>query len=354
MEFIKRNTNLKFNYKLIDEISEQFKISKEIVKIIYSKGNTTKKDIVSFLQPSKNKLYDPYLLNGVSDAVKIIKNAIGNNLKITIIGDYDTDGMCATAILYKWFNSINYNVSYFLPNRFVDGYGLTNDVVDKIIELYNPNLIITVDCGISSFNEIEYVKNKGINVIVTDHHEIPNVLPNCTIINPKLKNQEYPFKELCGAGVALKLVQALGNLELTNKLISIAMLATVADIVPLINENRTIVYNGLKKWKENLPVGILTLIKHLDIKNLTSTDISFKIAPKLNTAGRMGDATVAFKLLIENNETEIEKTIDEINQLNEKRVSDGEVVYNDCMQMLLYENISRLKAIVLFKENWTS
>lgn len=354
MKFIKRSSNIKFNNKLISEVSREFKISEDLVKIIISKGLTKKKEIKEFLEPSNFKYHDPFTLVGVKEAVEIIKRNVKDNKQITIIGDYDTDGICSTAILYKYFESINVVADYFLPNRFVDGYGLSIETIDKIIELYNPNLIITVDCGISNFKEVEYAKSKGIEIIVTDHHEIPEVLPNCVIIDPKLENQNYAFTELCGAGVALKLVQALAGYKFASKLTSIASLATVADIVPLVNENRAIVYNGLKNYKENLPKGVIKLIDKLKITNMQASDISFKLAPKINTAGRMGDANVAFQLFIENDDKIIAKRILELTQLNEIRVSDGVEIYEDAMNMLENVNISNLSAIVLYKENWNS
>ena len=200
-------------------------------------------------------------------------------------------------MLYKYFESINVKVDYFLPNRFLDGYGLTIETAQKIIENFNPDLLITVDCGISCHKEIDYLLEHNVDVVVTDHHEVPDIKPNCICLDPKDPIQTYPFKELCGAGVALKLVHALGGLKQFLNLTNIASLATVADIVPLVNENRAIVMHGLNN-QQNLPEGIKKLLTSLKITNLTSTDIAYKLAPKLNTAGRMGDATLAFKLFI--------------------------------------------------------
>lgn len=354
MKFIKRSSNIKFNNKLISEISNEYNISSDLVKIIISKGLTRKKEIAAFLEPDSFRYYDPFTLGGVKEAVEIIKRAVKENKRITVIGDYDTDGICSTAIMYKYFESVGKKVDYFLPNRFVDGYGLSIDTINKIIELYNPDLIITVDCGISSYKEVEYAKSKGIEIVVTDHHEIPDIVPDCVIIDPKMPNQNYPFSELCGAGVALKLVQALAGYKFAAKLTSIASLATVADIVPLVNENRAIVYNGLKTYKENLPKGVLKLIDKLKITDLQTGDISFRLAPKINTAGRMGDANVAFQLFIETDDKIIAKRIAELNELNEIRVSDGVEIYEDAIKMLNEQNISELSAIVLYNDNWNS
>ena len=289
----------------------------------------------------------------MQEAVNKINDAISNNKKIIIVGDYDTDGICATAVLYKYFESINVKVDYFLPNRFLDGYGLTIETAQKIIENFNPDLLITVDCGISCHKEIDYLLEHNVDVVVTDHHEVPDIKPNCICLDPKDPIQTYPFKELCGAGVALKLVHALGGLKQFLNLTNIASLATVADIVPLVNENRAIVMHGLNN-QQNLPEGIKKLLTSLKITNLTSTDIAYKLAPKLNTAGRMGDATLAFKLFIEKNQNLLNQILTELENQNNARVEAGNYIFSDAINMLESVNISLVGAIVLKSETWHS
>lgn len=352
MKFLKRNVEKDFNNKLIAEIKNKYSISEDIVKLIMSKGYNTSQAINEYLQPQNFKFHNPFNLSGMKQAVEIINNAVSLRKKITILGDYDTDGICSTAILYKYFESVNIKVDYFLPNRFVDGYGLTMDTIDKIEKQFKPDLLITVDCGISSYKEIEYAKQKGIEVIVTDHHEIPPTLPNCVVIDPKIKDQKYEFSELCGAGVAFKLVQALKGYNFASQFLSIAAFATVADIVPLTNENRAIVYHGIKNYKQNLPKGVLKLIDRLKITNLQTSDISIRVAPKINAAGRMGDAGVAFRLFIEKSDQKINETIKQLEALNEVRVSDGDEIYQQALEMLSTQNVSNMKAIVLYKDEW--
>ena len=351
MKFMKKN-NGNFNNKLIAEITQAYGVSEDIVKLIISKGYNTKKEIVAYLEPQNFSYHNPMLLKGMKQAVAMIQDAIRLNKKITVLGDYDTDGICSTAIMYKYFEHVNIKVDYFLPNRFVDGYGLTMDTVDKIAEQFAPELLITVDCGISSYKEIEYAKQKGMQVIVTDHHEIPDILPDCVVIDPKQEDQAYPFKELCGAGVALKVVQALAGQEFANSLESIAAFATVADIVPLVDENRAIVYHGLKSYQTTLPKGVLKLIDKLKIKDLQATDISMRVAPKINTAGRMGNADIAFQLFIQNDETFLKNQINKLDELNQVRVSDGAEIYEEALNMLSTQNVSDLKAIVLHRPDW--
>lgn len=349
MQFIKKSKKL--NNKLITKFSTENNISKLVVKLAYMNGMETEKDLYNYFNPSINSFHNPFLLKNMNEAVAKISNAIASKQKILILGDYDSDGICATAILYKYFTDRGVSVDYFLPNRFTDGYGITVDTLDKIKKMYNPNLIVTVDCGIACHKEIEYAKKLGLDIVVTDHHEIPKQIPDCICVDCKFEDQPYPFKNLCGAGIALKLVQALSGLSTALEYTSICAIATVADIVPLIDENRVIVHHGLSNIN-NLPKGVKTLLKTLGLKNVTSTDIAFKIAPKLNTAGRMGDATLSFKLFIENDDNEIQNILNILNDLNTKRIDAVNSIYDDCINMLKDIDISRLGAIVLCKDNW--
>ena len=353
MEFIKAN-NFNFNENLIEEYSKKFNLHKDVVKLLFARNITEENEIKNFLTPPENLFFDPFLLGDMKEVVEKINNAIQQNKSILILGDYDTDGISASAILYKYFKSINVNVNVFLPNRLVDGYGLTCDTIDKVKSLYNPDLIITVDCGISCYNEIDYCKSLGVDIIVTDHHDIPEIVPNTLIINPKLSNQNYPFKELCGAGVAFKLVQALAGIETAKEYLTIASLATVADIVPLVSENRAIVFYGLKN-QENMPIGLVQLIKKLKISlPISAQDIAYKLAPKINASGRMGDASISLKLYLEENKKEISNIIAELLEINDRRVAETNAIYEDTLQKLKDVNISQLGAIVLYSNEWES
>lgn len=349
------NLNKNYNKEKINQFAKMYKLDKLIIKLLFSRGYDTKEKISKFLNPNLKDFYNPYLLNDMNQVVQKIKNHLAKNSSITILGDYDADGISATAILYKYFESIGVKVNTFLPNRVADGYGLTNETVEKIKYLYNPDLIITVDCGISCVEEIEYCKNLGIDIIVTDHHDIPENIPNCLIINPKLPNQKYPFKELCGAGVAFKLIHALAGINEAMKYITLASIATVADLVPITDENRAIVYFGLKNQKELMPIGLQKLAKKIKVSMpMTATDISFKLAPKINATGRMGDASISFNLYVSNNEKEITKNIDTLMDLNDKRLQETNIIYEDSINLLKNVNISNLGIIVLYNENWES
>jgi len=320
MEFIKKN-NVQINTEKIQVFAEKFNLNEEVVKLLFLRGIDTEDAIQKYINVGETQLYNPFLLKNMNEVVAKIRYYMSNNKRILIMGDYDTDGISASAILYKYFEKNNIHVDVFLPNRFVDGYGLTIDTINKVHSIYNPDLIITVDCGITCVEEIKHCKNLGIDIIVTDHHDIPSEIPDTLIINPKLPDQIYPFKELCGAGVALKVVQALAGLSEALNYTTIATLATVADIVPLLDENRAIVKLGLQNQKDQLPKGLKALSKNLKISlPLSSTDISFKIAPKINATGRMGDALISFKLYVENDEQEIQKYINDLLELNDLRV----------------------------------
>ncbi len=352
---IKKNESIDIEQSKVNKLASFFKLDQNIIKLLIARGYNTKEEIYDFLNPSTNKFYNPYLLSNMKEVVSRIKSAVEKKEKIVILGDYDTDGISATAIMYKYFETLNHKVNVFLPNRIADGYGLSFDTIDKIRSSYNPKLIITVDCGISAYEEIEYAKSLGIEIIVTDHHDIPDKVPDCLIINPKMPNQKYPFKDLCGAGVALKVVQALTNIKSSLKYLTIASLATVADIVPLVDENRIITYFGIKNQKDDMPLGLQKLIKKLRIDTpLSSTDISFKLAPKINATGRMGDPIIAFNLYVQKDLKEINNNIVALLDLNSKRVAETNAIVQDAMQMLENVNTAKKGIIIVKNEKWES
>ena len=353
MEFKYRYKDIKINEKKVKENADKLDLPEDIVRLLNYKGILSYESLKTFLNPNIEQLHDPFLFNDMQKVVDKIRLAIKSKKRIIIVGDYDTDGICATAILYLYLKDLNTKVNYYLPNRFADGYGLTSEVISKIKQEFEPDLLITVDCGISSHKEIELAKSLGIDVIVSDHHELPEILPDCLIVNPK-EDGKYPFKNLCGAGVSLKIVQALGGLSIIKKFMFICSLATVADIVPLTDENRAIVSIGLDSKDSFIPKGIKMLIKALQIKKLTSSDISFKLAPKLNTAGRMGDASIALRLFLERNTDKLQEIISELFQKNDLRLLACSQITTECMEMLSNINVSNLNAIVLYKADWAN
>lgn len=343
------NLNKEFNSKM----SKMFNLDEHLVGLLYSRGINTQEKLNKFLSPSLTDLYDPFMFEDMHEAVNLIEAHIAKNSKILVFGDYDVDGISASAILLKYFNYVGANVSNFMPNRYEDGYGLTIETIDKIFKENKPDLIVTVDCGITGIQEVEYIKSKGVDIIVTDHHERGEELPNCLIINPKV-SQTYPFKALCGAGVAFKLVQALAGLTIASEYLPICAIATIADIVELLDENRTIVYLGLKNMKK-APVGVLKLMSECGLnENCKASDIAFKLAPKINASGRMGSADTSLELYMEENPANIKKICNQIISFNNQRQKLCDKVYNDVKTELKSTNIFRVSAIVMSSPEWDS
>lgn len=336
----------------VDLFAGQFHLSPRVMDLILSRGISTEAAIAEFLDPKE--LADPYLLSGMRalcDRIRIAKE-LGD--KVLIFGDYDVDGISATAIMLKLLKLLGIQANYYLPNRFIDGYGLTNEVIDKIAAKFEPDLIITVDCGISCYAEVEYAKSLGIDIMVTDHHEIPEQIPDCVVVNAKLEGQAFPFRELCGTGVAYKIAEALlGKVE-AEQFLPIAAIATITDIVPLLSENRTIVSRGLKLCDKYLPIGLKMLFKEYEISTLkpNAVDISFKISPKLNASGRMGDAADSLKLYLETDPVKIKKNIEKIKQHNTKRQEICNKIYADCEKALAKQDMKMQRVICLASKSW--
>lgn len=352
MKFIKNNQSVQVvPADFLAEASQKFDISPKVMEQIILRGNDTIEKIEAFLNPGQSEFLDPFDLNGMHELVERITKAKEAGETVLVFGDYDVDGISATAIMLKALKVFGINAKYYLPNRYVDGYGLTNEVLKKIKRIYNPNLIITVDCGISSYQEVEFARSLDIEVLVTDHHEIPEILPDTIVLNAKIPNQKYGFDGLCGTGLAYKIATALIGKE-AEFLLPIACLATIADIVPLLSENRAIVHFGLKKL-EQLPIGLKLLFKNLSLKlnNCTSTDISFKVAPKLNASGRMGDAQDSLKLYLSEDVAECQKLIAKILEHNDNRKELCSVVEKDCANILGKLNLTA-PSIILSSKDW--
>lgn len=284
-------------------------ISPELVRqILFYKGIKTDEEAEKFLNLDYERdLHDPFLMKDMDKGVERILQAIKNNEKIVIFGDYDADGVCASAIFHDFFKKIGFeNFHIHIPNRNLEGYGLNFEAIDEFIA-QKASLIITLDCGITDYEEVEKANSLGIDVIITDHHLVPEKPPNAfAIIDSKQKNDNYPFKDLCGAGVAFKVIQAVitkGKFNIVpgweKWLLDLVALATVADMVSLINENRVLSYYGLKVLEKTSRPGLLALFRRLDInpKYITEDDISFMLAPRINIASRMGHANTSYELL---------------------------------------------------------
>ena len=342
------------NTEFVNEMSKIFNLDKHLVHLLYARGIDTQAKLSQYLSPSIRDLYDPFLFEDMAEVVEKIEKHIAKDSKILIFGDYDVDGITASAILIQYFQSVGANVTNYMPNRYKDGYGLSVQILNKIFESNKPDLVITVDCGITAVEEVEYLKQNNVDVIVTDHHEPGETLPNCLIINPKVSNT-YPFHCLCGAGVALKLVQALAGITVATKYLPICAIATIADIVELLDENRAIVSLGLKDV-DKLPVGILRLMQECGVNksNCKASDIAFKIAPKINASGRMGSAETSLELYMEENPNKVKPIINKILEFNNRRQQLCDKVYTDVKSELHDKDIFKISAIVMSSPEWDS
>ena len=297
-------------------------LDERILEYIDRKFNDDNFDREKFLNPSLEHLRDANKLKNIDLAVAKIKKAIGERKKILIYGDYDSDGICASTILYLHLKSLGAIVDVFIPNRFENGYGISVDAIEVVLSEYCPDLIVTVDLGITAVEEVEIIKQEGVDIIITDHHLPLAEVPDCIIIDPKYDNEEYGFDGLCGAGVAYKLVEALSGRETANKYLDILAIATVGDIVPLIDENRVIAKFGIEKINRGDCLESIKFIKEkLEIERLNSTDISFKIVPRLNSSGRMDNALKVFNFLIQSDKRALQECYSEIETDNNLRLA---------------------------------
>lgn len=317
MKLINRHENFKFDDNLIEKFTKKFNIHDDVVKTVIASGYDTEEKIDKFLNPSEKDLYDPFLLNDMQKAVDRINEAINNDEHILIYGDYDVDGVCATTILMLSLLKRTENVSYFLPDRKNHGYGLSEKSIEYVMEEYNPDLIITVDCGITNIQPVEYVFDLGVDIIVTDHHEPKEILPNCLCIDPKLNG--YPFPGLSGAGVAFKLANALEN-KIDSSYIDIVAISTVADLMPLVDENRYLVKMGLEILNTHRRKCIEILIEACNVKELIDeVTIGYILAPKINALGRLSNPMKAVTLFLTDDENEMKNIIDVLLHENTKR-----------------------------------
>ena len=333
----------------INEIARDFSLHKETAGILYSRGIKTDEELSAFLRPGWKRFKDPFLLKGMSNAVERIKQAVEGEETVVVYGDYDVDGISATALLTKALTELGLDVVSFVPER-ADGYGLSKANIDKIFDEHFPELFITVDCGISGKKEVEYIKELGADVIVTDHHELPEELPDCTIVNCKQKSA-YGFESLCGAGVAYKLAYSLIGTK-ANKYIDYVTIATIADSMPLVNENRDIVYEGIKYIKSGKAApAINALMEVAGMKEVNATSLAFMVAPRINAAGRMGNAALALELFLTSDESVAKTIAAKLNEFNISRQSECDLLYKSARQKAVEESFDK-KIIVLLESEW--
>ena len=326
----------------VNSLQADLKIPNFVCSLLIQRDINSLDKAKSFFRPKLDSLHDPYLMKDMEKAIDRVNK--GKKEKILIIGDYDVDGTTSTSMLYAYFKQREFDVLYYIPDRYKEGYGVSLESIDYADE-NSVKLIITVDCGIKAVNEVKYANSKGIDVIVCDHH-LPDVdLPKAhSVLNPKQLDCRYPFKDLCGCGIAYKLITA-HNIKSANKLnirslLDFVALATISDMMPLIDENRVMVFHGLNEINNNPRLGLRNFLK--SINKVDESKISFNIGPRINAAGRMKNGKIIVELLTEEDANKANSLSNEVEYLNLKRRSIEKKVYENVIKKIdntKYSNI---------------
>lgn len=331
------------------------------LNLLKNRGLNTIEEIENFIEPDLSDLHNPFLLKGMKETVDRIKKSIDNSESIFIFGDFDADGITSTSILVKLFrDKLNYPVEYYLPDRHKEGYGLSKSALD-VVKMLGADLILTVDCGISAIEEVEYCKSLSMDIIISDHHKPQDKLPNCIIVNPKQSDCEYPNKNLAGCGVAFKIACALYP-NLYNELdfeeyLNIVAFGSIADVVPLKDENRVIAYYGCRNMGDTTNIGLKKLIEKSDIQDrkITAGQVGFNLAPKINAVGRVSKADMGVELFTLKDESMIDYITDELIRLNEYRQSIESDMIEQAIEVIESDDeLKNGKIIFIAKDDWNT
>ena len=358
----------KWNYLPLTKEQEQIKESLQsdigassvICELLVRRGVKDKEEAQKFFSPQLSDLHDPYLMDGMREAVDRLNYAIGQKEGILIFGDYDVDGTTAVALVYKYLKPYCFNIEYYIPDRYEEGYGISKKCIDYAYDK-DIKLIITLDCGIKAIDKVEYAKSKGIDFIICDHHVPDNELPNATaILNPKLENSNYPFSELSGCGVGFKFMQGFAKDNGIDEsslypLLDFVALSIASDIVPIIGENRILAYHGLKRLNEKPSHGLKGIINICGLQNkqINTSDIVFKIGPRINASGRMEQGKEAVDLLLSTDFEAAKERSKNINQYNEERKALDKTITEEANEILSKkENFEEQKSIVIYNRSW--
>ena len=342
------------------ELGEKIGMSPILANLLIQRGIKTESAAKRFFRPMLNELIDPFLMNDMDVAVDRLNDAMGRKEKIMVYGDYDVDGCTAVALVYKFLQQFYSNIEYYIPDRYEEGYGISIKAMDYAAER-GVTLIIVLDCGIKAIEEIAYAKSLGIDFIICDHHVPDDELPVAVaILNPKREDSTYPFKDLCGCGVGFKFMQAFAKnngipFSRLIPLLDFCAVSIAADIVPVTGENRILAFHGLKQLNQSPSVGIKSIIEisGLNGREITMSDIVFKIGPRINASGRMQNGTEAVDLLVER---DFEKALAEANRINvynEQRKDVDKQMTEEANQIIeKLESQKHHSSIVLYDENW--
>ena len=342
------------------DLAEKIGMSPVLAGLLIQRGIKTESAAKRFFRPMLNELIDPFLMNDMDMAVDRLNDAMGRKERIMVYGDYDVDGCTAVALVYKFLQQFYSNIDYYIPNREGEGYGVSHQGIDYAAET-SVKLIIVLDCGIKAIEEIAYAKQRGIDFIICDHHEPDDELPSAVaILNPKRKDSTYPFKQLCGCGVGFKLMQAFAKnngipFSRLIPLLDFCAVSIAADLVPVEGENRILAFHGLKQLNQSPSIGLKAIIEICGLTNreLTMSDIVFKIGPRINASGRMQNGKEAVELLVER---DLQKALTEatrINEYNEQRKDVDKQMTEEANEIVArLESQRHMQSIVLYDEGW--
>ncbi|WP_294974222.1 single-stranded-DNA-specific exonuclease RecJ [uncultured Leuconostoc sp.] len=349
--------------KTVRQLTTKLNIDPLTATVVAQKGYTTPEAAFQYLQPNIDQLHDPMLLHDMDKAFERLTEAAFGGEKIVVYGDYDLDGMTSTAVMVEALEVLGADVTAYIPDRFNDGYG-PNITVYKRLIAEGAQIIVTVDNGVSGNEAVAYAMTQGVDVIITDHHELPPTLPNAyAIVHPRHPDGHYPFDDLSGVGVAFKVAQALltdgqsvtDKSDLPTEMLDLVALGEIADMVSLTDENRTLVSWGLKQINDNPRPGLVALLKNAgQIANqpVISETVSFKIAPRLNAVGRLGDARLALELLLSQDSDEASEIASQVEAINAQRQEIVEEVFGAAKQIALSDKHANDQVLVVAGENW--
>ena len=344
----------------VASLKKEFNTSEIIAKVLANRGIESLKSSHDFFNPSNDQLHDPFMMKNMDIAVNRISKNIQNQKPILIFGDYDVDGTTGASLLYLGLKDLNAIVEYYIPHREKEGYGLSSGGIDYA-QSVGADLLITCDCGINAFEPVDYANEHGVDIIITDHHIPDKKLPNAyAVLNPKQKGCEYPFKGLCGCGVAFKLISALSeksgigqNVGLNY--LDLVALATSADMVPILDENRVLVHGGLDQLEESKSPGIHQLLVQTGLvgESLNVGKLVFGLAPKINAAGRMGDANRTVELLTTSDKTRAEELASILVRENKRRQLIQEDIVNDAIRLVHSQvDLENNKVVIIGSKGW--
>ena len=334
----------------IKSLNDTLKIPEFICSLLLQRNINSLEKAKQFFRPNLDLLHDPFLMKDMLRIVEMLEASKAK--KIMILGDYDVDGTTSTAMLFKYFENKGFNISYYIPDRYQEGYGVSIESIEYA-EKNNFSIIITVDCGIKAVDQVDLAKSKGIEVIICDHHLPAEELPKAYgIVNPKQSDCDYPFKDLCGCGIAFKLITAHNIISDHScdvfEFTDFVALATISDMMPLIDENRILVFYGLKRINENPRIGLINFLKSINSK-IDESKVSFNIGPRINAAGRMKSGKIIVDLLVQEDRKKASIMSNEVEFLNQNRRATEKNVLQEAVKQINKNSFTN----IVYSEKWS-